>query len=101
MKDANEKLAIKEVILERLAEQRLPRLLDIKQMLNQGGTLSGLDIEFLDEVLSDAGQNKHIFDENPDLQNIYTRVVDLYEEITRMALENEKSSANASTSSRQ
>ena len=91
MNDTNEKLAIKEVILERLAEQRIPRLLDIKEMLNQGGRLSGLDMEFLEEVLSDAGQNKHIFDENPDIQDIYTRIVDLYEEITGKALENEMS----------
>lgn len=93
MNDANEKLAIKEVILVRLADQRIPRLLDIKEMISRGGTLSGLDMEFLDLVLSDAGQNKHIFDENPDLQDLYVRVVDLYEEITSMALENEKSPA--------
>jgi hypothetical protein len=89
MDDTNKKLAIKEVLLERLAEQRIPRLLDIKEMLNLGGTLSGLDMVFLDEVLNDAGQNKHIFDENPDIQDLYTRAVDLYEEITGKALENE------------
>ena len=89
MNDTDKKLAIKEVILEWLAEQRLPRLLDIKEMLNLGGKLSELDIEFLEEVLSDAGQNKHIFDENPDIQDLYTRAVDLYEEITEKALQNE------------
>ena len=89
MDETNKKLALKEVILERLAEQRIPRLLDIKEMLNHGGKLSELDMEFLDEVLSDAAQNKHIFDENPDIQDLYTRAVDLFEEITGMAMENE------------
>ena len=89
MKDTDNKQGIKEVLLERLAEQRIPRLLDIKEMLNNGGTLSSLDMEFLDEALGDANQNKHIFDENPDIQDIYTRVVDLFEEITELALENE------------
>ena len=89
MNDTDKKLAIKEVVLERLAEQRIPRLLDIKEMLGKGGTLSSLDMEFLDEALGDANQNKHIFDENPDIQEIYTRVVDLFEEITEKALENE------------
>lgn len=99
MNDINEKLAIKEVLLERLAEQRIPRLLDIKEMLNQGGTLSELDMEFLDEVSSDAGQNKHIFDEYPDIQEIYTRVVDLFDEITEKAMENEIKPITATQSS--
>jgi 3'-phosphoadenosine 5'-phosphosulfate sulfotransferase len=89
MNDTDKKLAIKEVLLERLAEQRIPRLLDIKEMLSKGGTLSNLDMEFLDEALGDANQNKHIFDENPDIQDIFMRVVDLFEQITELALENE------------
>ena len=95
MEETIRRLALKGVILQRLAYQRIPRLLDIKEMLDRGGTLSGLDLEFLDEVFGDAAQNKYIFDENPDIQDLYTRAVDLFEDITGKALENEMQPATA------
>ena len=79
-----------EVLVERFEKQRLPRLLEIKDSLDRGGKLSTMDTIFLDEVIRDALHNKHIVDEIPECQALFSRVVHLYNTITDKALENEE-----------
>ena len=50
-----------------------------------------MDTQFLEEMLADAQQNKHLVDETPKCQVLYARVVHLYLEIAGKALQNEKS----------
>ena len=45
---------------------------------------------FLKEVLTDTERYKGFVDKHPEFQDLYTRVVHLYEQITERALENEK-----------
>lgn len=90
MGDSSKEEGIIQVLLERYQEQRLPRLLDIKENVDQGQTLSEFDLEFLEQVMSEAQQNKHLLDDQPELQDLFVRSIALYKEITEKALENEQ-----------
>ncbi len=88
--DMKDKMVIK-AILERFEKQRLPRLLDIKETVDQGDKLGNFDMEFLEEVFSDTRQNKHYMEAADDeLKSLFMKVLSLYNDITEKALENEQ-----------
>jgi hypothetical protein len=80
------------VVMERFQKQRLPRILDIKELVEKGQTLNDNDIAFLEEVFEDTRQYQGFVNQHPEFQALYARVVHLYEQITERALENEKAS---------
>ena len=77
------------VLIRRLETQRLPRALDLKAKVDAGERLNELDMAFLEEVVSDARRIKPMVDEHPKWQSLYTKAIDLYEDISRKARENE------------
>ena len=79
-------------LIERFEKQRLPRLKAIKEKTDSGELLNDGDVEFLDTVIHDAQQSKHLIDRHPEWQAFCATVVHLYETITEKALENEKNS---------
>jgi hypothetical protein len=79
-----------EVVLQRLEEQRIPRALDIKERVDRGERLSDLDLSFMDEVLQDTIEAKPFLDQHPEWQELSTRVIALYKDITSKALANEQ-----------
>lgn len=85
-----EQKGVLEVVMMRFEKQRLPRILDIKKLVDRGDVLPDFDIEFLEEVFLDAQQYKHFVDTHPEFQKLYTRVAHIYNEIASEALENEK-----------
>ncbi len=81
-------------VLERFEKQRLPRILDIKRLVDQGETLNEYDIEFLEEVLHDTKEYQPFVAEHAEYRDLFARTVHLYHEITSKALENEKHQGN-------
>jgi hypothetical protein len=77
------------VIVERIEEQDLPRALDLKDKLDQGGVLDDMDISFLERVFADANELKPLLDRHPEHQALAARLMNLYHTISTLALKNE------------
>ena len=77
------------VIQQRLEQQLLPRLLDLKEKVGNGEQLNDFDIEYLSEVLADAEKVGPLVERHPEYADLVTKMVSLYKEITEKALENE------------
>jgi len=83
--------AVLETIIERFEKYRLPRLIDIRDKVNQGELLSEYDIEFLEQVFKDSRQNKHYIEAADDeLKALMMKILSIYTEITEKALQNEQ-----------
>jgi hypothetical protein len=76
-------------IIERMETQRLPRALDLKAKVDQGGVLDDLDIDFLDRVFADNNELKGLLARHPEHQELAARMMNLYHAITEKALANE------------
>ena len=91
MTDESKDAGLLEVLVKRLEQQRLPMALDLKEKVDRGEKLNEFDIQFLDEVFRDAQQVSGLIERNPEWQELATKMVSLYKEITDKALANEKS----------
>ena len=80
------------VLIRRFEKQRLPRLMSLKEKVDSGEMLSDDDIEFLNMIIHDSQQSKHLIDRHPEWYSFCSYVAHLYETITEKALENEKGS---------
>lgn len=80
------------VLLQRLETQRLPRALALKKKVDQGNKLNEFDIEFLEEVITDANATKSLCERHHEYQNLVARMIHLYKEIMDKAMENEEKS---------
>ena len=78
-------------VFERFEKYRLPRIIQIKDMVDKGGRLNKSDIQFLGEVLSNTRQYSHFVSNHSEYQRLFSHVTNLYNEITTKALDNERS----------
>jgi len=90
MTEAAEDMGVIIALVKRFTEQRLPKLMALKERVELGECLSEYDIRFLDEILKDANRIMPLVDKHPKWQPLATRAMSLYKEITEKALENEK-----------
>ena len=79
-----------QALLERLNNERLPRALDLKKKVDAGQPLGNHDLDFLNTVLEDANDAQPLIARNPEYQSLVARLISLYGEITRKALDNEQ-----------
>jgi hypothetical protein len=96
MSEESEDQGIIQVIVDRMEKQRLPIALELQEKVNRGDTLNDLDLEFLDNVLHDYQKIRAMLDKYPAWQPLAARMVNLYNEITTKALENEQNSKSDS-----
>jgi hypothetical protein len=78
------------VLLKRAVEKRIPNILAIKERLEKGGTLSNLEITHLEEILANSKKMQEMVERHPEFQELAAKMINLYVEITRMAVENEE-----------
>ena len=90
MTESSNDAGVLTVLMERLEKRRLPRALAIKEKVDRGERLEEWDTDYLKKIIADAQQALGLIDKYPNYQDLYARVADLYEDITRKALENEE-----------
>ena len=89
MTDTSKDAGLIQVLAEQLETRRLPRALSLKEKVDKGETLDELDISFLEQVFQDAQSIGPLVDRHPEWQELATKMMALYKEITEKALENE------------
>lgn len=90
MTDNSSDAGVIAALVERFEKFRLPSLLELKEKVDQGDRLNDREIEFLEQIIRDAEENRALVERNPEWQDISARVIGLYNAITGKALENEK-----------
>ncbi|MGB5831754.1 MAG: hypothetical protein WBG92_07160 [Thiohalocapsa sp.] len=90
MVDQQTEAGVVQAILMNLEHRVLPQALDIKRNVEAGEMLSDMDTVFLDEALENLQRDGPYVNDHPQWEPLYSRMIDLYDQITRKALENEK-----------
>ncbi len=90
MVDRQTEAGVIQAILDKLEHQTLPQALDIKRNVDAGEALSDMDTLFLDDALENLRRGGPYVQAHPQWQSLYSRLVDLYDQITRQALKNEQ-----------
>lgn len=81
-----------QVIMERFIKYRLPAIIEMRDEVESGGTLSNGEIELLDRMISRAHNFNRFVHEYPEYEDLVAKLIDLYDEIAVRALDNEKGS---------
>ena len=89
MEKSTRETAVLTTLMEKLEKQTLPRLLALKDKVDQGDRLGDRDIDFLEQAFANAYKVKPILDKHPQYQALAAQVISLYKETTSKALENE------------
>jgi alkylated DNA nucleotide flippase Atl1 len=76
------------VLDEMLAEEALPRLLDLKSKVDSGGVLNKPDIAFLSRITHHARQSERLIDLAPERGAFWDKVLKIHGEIINQAMNN-------------
>ena len=90
MAQVSKDLGVIAVLAKRMVEERLPKALALKERVDRGEVLNELDMNFLEQVVTDANQIRPLMKDDPRVLEVAGRMLQLYKEISARALENEK-----------
>ena len=90
MTDQQQNPGVEQALLAKLEQQVLPKTLGIQRRVDAGEKLTDSDVAFLNNVLKGLSRDQAKVESNPKWNTLYTRLIDLYNQITRKALENEQ-----------
>jgi hypothetical protein len=88
--DPTNDLGLRQVLLERLNNQILPRALLLEAKVDRGECLNDQELLLLKALLEDATANTRLAKDHRELYLLCGRMANLYSEITRKALENQE-----------
>lgn len=92
MKKSTSEIGVITAIVERLENQRLPKLFAMKQKLDEGKPLDDTELDFLEKTMVNGREVMAMIDKHPEYQELATKVMALYKEIIDKALQLEKRS---------
>lgn len=81
---------VSQVVIEQFVEDRLPALLEIKAQVDAGKALTGNELEVMTRIVEESEGFNHFVYEFPEYKVLVAKLIDLYEEISDKALENEQ-----------
>ena len=90
MTESSKELGVMSVLLDRFANRRLPRMLEIKKRVDAGERLAGHELEFLEVVGADTIKNLPKIADHAELKELLGKALNLYHEIVTKAMENEQ-----------
>jgi hypothetical protein len=90
MAEVSKDLGTIAVLAKRMVDERLPKALELKERVDRGEKLNGLDLNFLEQVVKDATQIMPVMKGDARVMQVAARMLELYKDITNKALENEQ-----------
>ena len=72
------------VLLERFNKRRLPRAQEMKERLAKGEVLGKHDYILLKSIQEDMGKMRPLISRHPEYEELYSKVVALWQEIAEM-----------------
>jgi len=76
-------------LLEQHEKHTMPRILDIRQKVENGEKLNDVELNFLHDVFADIQRIEPMIHRHPEYQVLFSRTVDLCKDISSRAAENE------------
>ena len=90
MYSSSDEIGIITAYVEKLEEQSIPRAIAVKKRIEAGECLNDIDIMYFEEQLSDASSMMPLLKHHPEYQKLATELAELYNEISELALNNER-----------
>jgi len=90
MSEISQETGVLAALAERMVTERLPRALAMKERVDRGEVLDDRDLDFLEQVLTDARKIGPSVKSDPRFIDIAGRMLQLYTQITEKALQNEQ-----------
>lgn len=88
MSDKQKDKAIIYTLIERFNTQRLPCALEMKKRLDRGEVLDDYDHKTLDDILEVINKIRPLIDRNPEYEQLFTKIVNLWVNIIEQAIKN-------------
>ncbi|MDQ8036185.1 MAG: hypothetical protein REI12_02100 [Pedobacter sp.] len=77
-----------QAMLDRLNNERLPRLLEMKAQVDRGECLNEIELSFLEHVFAEANNSRSLLSRHPEFSQLIGKLGSLYAEVTQKALDN-------------